>query len=262
MQKQPYPQIWICLHLVWVLLLTSLLPPFSPTVAFGQVTPPACLNDRGDPVAPNPAFLEPGWTEAWVLELNFNHAPSISATTGCLGTISASNPQQVVYTLLQCPLQNNINQVPVGNGLAAFDGNFWIECPGIQPNSYPHKNGAILGRGKFNTPASYTLVNHPNVRIVATLDASSSINLTSTYGSATFANLASYTNFAGKLVAFKSEVNSNVGSHAVNGRLLKPQANVPTFTFDESQPFTIGAQGQSWLLYELTVDPPGGCCKQ
>jgi hypothetical protein len=254
---------WIVYGLVLAIALANLTPFVNSPVAFGQTaTPPACLNDRGQAVRPNPAYLMPGWSNAWVLVTNFNHAPSAGATVGCLGEITAANPQQVKYSLVQCPLINNVNQVQVGGGAAPFDGNFWIECPGPYEVNQLHTSFSVLGRATFPTSNStYTLMSQQDVDITADIDASWRITLNSRYGANTYSNFAAQSNVAGKIVHFKSEVDTGVGTHYLNGHALAPQFMTSAFGFDQSKPILIGAAGQAVLLYEMIIDPPGACCR-
>ncbi len=262
MINQCYLRKLISPCLIWTIVLAALLSPFGSSVAWAQAVPPACLNDAGQPIRPNPAYLDPGWTNAWVLLLNFNHALSASYTTGCIGMITAANPQPVSYQLIQCPLQNNINQIRVGGGTAPFDGNFWIECPGITQNNYVHASFGVWGRARFPTSnQSYLLMSHQDVAVKAAVDATWHITLDSRYGVNTYNNFANQVNVAGKIVPFKSEVDRTLGTHYINNQALTPHFNVAGFPFDESQPITIGAAGQTMTLYEMIVDPPGMCCR-
>lgn len=247
--------------ILFVILLATLFPPFGIPVAQAQAVPSACLNDAGQAVRPNPAYLDPGWSGAWVLILNFNHAPSASQTVGCVGMISKANPSQVTYRLIQCPLLNNVNQVTVGDGAANFDGNLWVQCPGITQNKYFHSSFGVWGRASFPVAkTTYALLSHPDVAVGADVDATWRITLRSRYGSTNFSNLASQSNVSGRIVRFKSEVDQGDGAHYINGNDLMPHAMTPGFSFDESQPLTIGAAGQTLTLYEILVDPPGRCC--
>jgi hypothetical protein len=263
MVTQNFIPKWLAYGLTLVMALANLTPFVHTSVASAQTAaPPACRNDRGQPVRPNPAYLMPGWTSAWVLVTNFNHTPSASITIGCLGVITSTNPQQVNYSLVQCPLINNVNQVQVGGGNAPFDGNFWIECPGPYEDNNLHTSFSVLGRAMFPAANStYTLMSQQDVDISADVDASWRMTLNSRYGANTYSNFAAQSNVAGKIIHFVSEVDNGLGAHYLNGHALAPRFMASTFGFDQSKPIWIGAEGQAVTLYEMIIDPPGMCCR-
>ncbi|HMN28897.1 MAG TPA: hypothetical protein PKE45_12170, partial [Caldilineaceae bacterium] len=108
-----------------VLVFAFIAPPLPLYAAAGQSVPPAeCVDDRGNAVEPRAEI-----SEAWLLMLNFNHAPSVAVTTGCL--VVRKNGSQLGYQLIECQLNNNLKQTAVGGGAATFDGYLWIECGGL-----------------------------------------------------------------------------------------------------------------------------------
>ena len=243
----------------WVaaLLLTALLPPtLPPAIALAQSVPDPCLNDQGQSVLPMPVL------GAWALALNFNHAPSTSTTTACRIMTVALQPQKVTRTLVTCTVNNNSRNVQVGGGAAAFDGNFWITCPNGPPvpGYGPLYNGfAIYGQMQFPTlltSASFSVVQHQDVELSATVNASGKIKLTSRYGSYRYQTADSSTDVTTAPVFIASSVGAGAGSHQVAQTIAPFTTPVDRFPFSFSQPFLIGQAGKSWTLYELVIDPP------
>jgi hypothetical protein len=199
---------------------------------------------------------------AWLLVLNFNHAPSATTTTGCLVMTTSVNPQQVSRTLVACQIFGNAGNVPVGNSMAPFDGNFSINCPGVAQGKQTLEHFSIWGRANFpNASATYPIVQHQDVGLNAGLNAGWNILFNSRYGASTFASGDPVTNVKGQVVTFLSAVSSLTGSHNLNGKDLPPRTTIAPFDYHFDQPITIGAPGQPWTLYEVIVDPPGSCCK-
>jgi hypothetical protein len=243
---------WLALTLV---LSTTMPPhPVYATSAQGMTPPVACLSDRGNAIEPNPAIAN-----AWVLVLNFNHAPAVDVTTGCV--VSRTGPDQLDYTPIECRLGNNIRQVAVGGGAATFDGNFWIDCPGVAQSVFAHTNFDVTGRAQFAGLGDYTLMNHPNVAINAFVDVDWQVGLKSRYGQTSFAHLDNQSNAQGQTIALLSLVSDKVGMHVINGNPLAPPATVAPFDFDSGQSIIIGAPGEIWTLFEVIIDPAGSCCR-
>lgn len=243
-----------------LLLATSiLLLPGSATAALAQGVPNACKTDAGKVVVPSPA----AGIGAWLLLLNFNHAPSATTTTGCMVVTTGLNPHQVSRTLVACQIVNNAGSVQVGSGAAPFDGNFSISCPGVTgQGKQTLENFTVWGRGNFGKPnAAYPIVQHADVNVTATISADWHALFASRYGGSTFASGDGVTNLKGQDVAFMSAVSSLLGSHSLNANQLVPRTTIAPFEYHFDQAITIGAAGQPWTLYEVIVDPPGGCCK-
>ncbi len=248
----------LLLALLLALLLTIGLAPATPLYA--KSVPAACLTDSGQPIRPNPAYLDPGWTSAWTLILNFNHAPSTIATVGCLATITQANPGDVDYTLVSCPLLNNAAGVAVGSGASNFDGNFWIECPGVTTNNEPHSSFGVWGRLRFPVGGdTLTLLDHTDVTFKVNAKPILPSTLQSRYGSSVSSN-TTMGGMTGSTIGVKSEVDNGTGTHYVNGTALLPHFTPSSFSFDESQPMRIGAAGERAILFEVIIDPPGHCC--
>lgn len=245
--------------LMAVLIVVSIsLMPSSSAVALAQSVPNACKDDAGKVLIPSAG----GGVGAWLLVLNFNHAPSATSTTGCLVTTIALNPQRVSRTFVTCQLVDNVNLASVGNGVAPFDGQFSISCPGISPGKKKLENFTIWGRANFTNPnTAYAILNHPDVSFSAGLSPSWRVSFDSRYGANSFSSGDAATNLNGQVVSFTSAVRSLTGSHSLNGTQLAPLATVSPFDFRFDQPIVIGAAGQVWTLAEIIVDPPGGCCK-
>jgi hypothetical protein len=241
-----------------VLIVLGLLAPQTSRTALAQGAPDACKNDAGVAVVPRPA----AGVGAWLLVLNYNHAPSATTTTGCLVMTTAVNPHQVSRSLVACQILGNTGGVQVGNGAAPFDGNLSIVCPGILPGKQTLENFTIWGRASFGAAGkTYSIVQHPDVGFSAVVSPNWKSLFNSRYGTASFASGDPQTNIKGQVVAFMTAVSNLTGSHSLNGRELAPRATLAPFEYRFDQPTTIGRPGQSWILFELIIDPPGGCCK-
>jgi hypothetical protein len=242
-----------------VLAANMLLLPVNPGTVFAQGVPDACKNDAGGAVVPNAA----AGVGAWLLVLNFNHAPSATTTTGCMVMTTGLNPQQVSRTLIACQIVNNTGSVQVGSGAAAFDGNFSINCPGVtQQGKKTLENFTVWGRGNFaKRSANYPIVQSADIKASAAISPDWHVQFTSRYGSSTFTSADGVTNLMGRDVSFASAVAALQGIHSLNGSVLAPRPPISAFDYHFDQPITIGAAGQPWTLYEVIVDPPGGCCK-
>ena len=150
----------------------------------------------------------------------------------------------------------------VGNGIAPFDGRFSVSCPGVPQGKQTLQNFTVWGRANFaNANTSYSIVEHPDVALSATLNAGWRVTFDSRYGSSEFSSGDPATNLYGQTVSFTSAVSGLASSHSLNGSRLAPLATVSPFEFNYDQPITIGAPGQVWTLSEVIIDPPGGCCK-
>lgn len=241
-----------------VILIATLLPtPMGAPVALAQSVPPACLTDAGQPVLPAPIV------GAWAMVLNFNHALSTSAVTGCrIITIAMQPVQQVSYTPVVCPLINNSGGVEAGAGAVTFDGNFWISCPNGLPVAPPPYSGfMIYGRMQFSTSAaimtrSFTLLQHPDVEFTAELKANNLTKLTSRYGLATYQTSGLSTNATTGPVRIGSAIGMGLDLHRVDGITYPFTPPISQFSYDFDKPINIGSAGQRWTLYELVVDPP------
>lgn len=240
------------------LIVLATMSPLRASTALAQGTPPACLNDQGNTVLPAPVM------GAWVLTLNFNHAPTLGTTKACRATTTGVNPLQVSFTMINCQVRNNPAGIQVGGGQAAFDGNFGIQCPGgpSVPGQGPlYTNFFVSGDATFSTSgAAYTLLQHQDVGIRVEVDANWHVKLRSRYGSTDFEHQDNVTNVNGMQVSLTSLVNNGGGSHFVNSTELQPSATVAPFSFAFNQPFSIGSPGQIWTLYQIIIDPPPSRC--
>lgn len=234
------------LLLLGALLLTTLPQP----AAAQTIAPPECLTDQGQ-------SLMPSQPDSWILVLNFNHQPASDYTTGCIIYRASAEPK-VSYDRVHCPLHNNRNGVAVGNGVADFDGHFWIECTTPQTRSDLTQFN-VEATARFSQPGGYTIVDHPSVAWSAAIGVDWRVTQESRYGATRFQHHDSTTIAYGQDLHLKSDVQEKLGAHAVNGAYLYPEAPVEAFDFAQ-QPLTIGGQEQAWTLHELIVDPPGVCC--
>lgn len=240
------------------LLLAVILPmPIGTPVALAQSVPAACLTDSGQVVVPAPIV------GAWAMVLNFNHPLSATTTTGCrITTIALQPTQQIAYNLVTCPLVNNSGGGQVGGGAATFDGNFWLSCPNGLPAAPPPYTGFLIhGRMQFVTSAAigtrtFTLFQHPDVDFTAELRTNTLAKLTSRYGFATYQTGGLATNATSAPVSLGSAIGMGLDQHRVNGSSYPFTTPISTFGYDFTKPFTIGAAGQRWTLYEMVVDPP------
>lgn len=242
-----------------LLAANLLLLPMNSGAVFAQGVPAACKNDAGGVVVPSAA----AGVGAWLLVLNFNHAPSATTTTGCMVMTTGLNPQQVSRTLVACQVVNNTGNVQVGSGAAPFDGNFSISCPGVtQQGKKTLENFTVWGRGNFaKANATYPVVQNADINVSAAISPDWHVLFTSRYGSSTFSSGSGSVNLLGQDVSFTSAVAALQGAHSLNGSVLAPRTPISAFDYHFNQPITIGAAGQPWTLYEVIVDPPGGCCK-
>lgn len=258
----------ISFGIVAALVLALGLLPGGAAVALAQGVPAACVDDAGNSIMPSVG----GGVGAWLIVLNFNHAPSTTATTGCLVRTTGLNPQKVARSFITCQLVNNQAQAAVGGGAVAFDGKFAIQCPGVNDNpgySQDNVNFTLWGRANFaQTNQTYAIVSHTNVSLSASVTGNVSTpnnpwyaSLSSRYGSTTFVNSDTTVNVRGQIVRFESAVHRSSGTHMLNQTALTPAANIAPFSFHYNQPITIGGAGPTWTLHELVIDPPGGCCK-
>jgi hypothetical protein len=242
----------LCLALI---LLAAAPPVPGFAVPLQQMQPPAeCLSDQGHPVEPRADIAN-----GWVMVLNFNHIPSTKTTVGCV--VSRTNGKELAYTLIECTIQNNLRPVTVGGGSASFDGNFWLQCPGVQWGISSQTDFDVVALAQFAGPGTYTLMEHLDAGVEAQVDGDWHVGLHSRYGQSSFAHLDSQTSAQGQQLALLSMVADQVGLHGVNGQALLPPAKVETFVFDSDQPITIGGAGQVWTLSELIIDPAGRCCR-
>jgi hypothetical protein len=236
----------------------TLLLPANAGAVMAQGVPNACRNDAGVAVVPRAS----AGVGAWLLILNFNHAPSAAATAGCLVMTTAVNPQQVSRTLVPCQIANNVGGAQVGNGAAPFDGNFSVVCPGVNQGKQTLENFSIWGRAIFaNAGATYPIVQHQDVAFNTSVSAGWNVLFNSRYGASTFASGDPVTNISGQVVNFLSNVAALTGSHSLNNAQLAPRTTIAPFEYHFAQPLTIGAPGLPWTLLEVIVDPPGNCCK-
>lgn len=254
-----FPRTLLSFGLALLLLSLTLLPPLGGSAVYAQTLHPACLNDQG--TAAIPRINQAG---AEVLILNFNHSPNTLSTKGCVGVRDWNTPNLIVYHLVDCPLVNNVNNVAVGNGTAPFDGTFWVECPaGTLSTTYPNE---FYVYAKANFPQNsikgvqwFTLMEHTNVSFKVSIDNAWHPTLQSRYDTTTFTNYAALANVLGMDVQLKSDLDSGIGSHRVNGMTLTPtQSAIPSFLFDGGQPIIIGKSGASrpWNLHIILIDPP------
>lgn len=244
----------VCLALTLILSVKAPPHPLYAASAQGAAPPAECLSDRGYAVEPNPAVAD-----AWVLVLNFNHAPAADFTTGCI--VSRTGPDTLDYTLVECWLDNNIRQVAVGGGAAPFDGNFWINCPAIGQGDGLQSNFDVTGSAHFSGPGDYTLMSHLDAGISAFVDIDWHVGLASRYGKTSFASRDSQPSAPGPIIHLLSFVSEKVGTHMINGNPLTPTAAVDPFNFDSGQSITVGAPGEVWTLLEVIIDPAGSCCR-
>lgn len=256
-----YPNIRkrkLSLWMAVLMVITTLLLPNNRLPLLAQAIHPACLNDAGQPVTPTAG----AGLGAWMLVLNFNHPLSGSKTLGCRVDVASVNPQVIRRTLVECTLINNIGMVKVGNGMAPFDGKFSVSCPGVAMGKQTLESFTVWGRANFaSANAAYTLIQHKDIVLTASMSVDWHISFTSRYGKNNFSSGDATTNLLGQTVSFNSAVRSLTGSHSLNQNELGPLATLKPFEFNHDQPITISAPGSFWTLYELIIDPPGGCCK-
>ncbi|MFN8444400.1 MAG: hypothetical protein U0175_26690 [Caldilineaceae bacterium] len=248
----------LSLWIAALLAITTLLIPSQASPLLAQSIHPACLNDDGQPVTPSAG----AGIGAWMLVLNFNHGLSGSKTLGCRVDVTGVNPLVIRRTLLECTLVNNVGMVKVGNGKAPFDGKFSVSCPGVAAGKQTLESFTLWGRANFaNANAAYTLIQHKDVALTASMSVDWHISFTSRYGKNNFTSGDTTTSLLSQTVSFNSAVRSLTGSHSLNQNELGPLATLKPFEFNHDQPITISAPGSIWTLYELIIDPPGGCCK-
>lgn len=243
-------------HLLAIAVLLAVLlalPPVAPVHGQPSV-PPECRNDQGNAVVP--ASPSTGFT--WVILLNFNHAPSTTASRGCLA-LRQAGAQNPTYQALTCLLQNNTKQASVGGGSATFKGPMTLLCsPNVSWNG-TQTDFLVQVRASFAAPGSYQLVSHPDLAFQASLDADWRVALTSRYGQASFSSRDPNTNIRGKTVQLRSDVLAKVGTHMLESTLLQPSSGISTFPFNLASPFVVGSPGLT--LQELIIDPTGSCCR-
>lgn len=253
---KPIPRHICRLGLTLLFLCAGLVTASQPQFVFAATsTPPECLTDQGQALVPeNPA--------AWLLVLNFNHAPSPINTTGCYVYFIPKDfaPQ---YELIQCPLINNVNQAMVGDGAIKFDGSLWIECAPKATDPFL-KNFYMEVTALFAQPGVYTLLHHPSVAMQASVDVDWHVTLTSMYGNMAPASnadpLTSANNNTLRLHSWMGqEANQQLGRHAINGTVLAPSFQAQPFPFDGKSVFRIGGQGEQWIATEVIIDPPRFC---
>ncbi|MEZ4658701.1 MAG: hypothetical protein R2911_14115 [Caldilineaceae bacterium] len=247
--------IWGKLLLICA-LLAPLVAPLTASTALAQgAVPPACLDDNG--MAHTPTVVG-----AWVLILNFNHPSSTSETRGCLASRTGSGPNQISYAIQSCSLVHNKAGAAVGGGSADFNGQFWIECPGLPkvptdpPGGSTYDYFYVSGKAAYSvTSSTQTLMAHPDVDVTSSVDASWHLTLTSRYGMTSFTNTDGVHSVAGQIVHVESMVLNKNGAHYIEQQKLQPTATVPAFSFNAGQGIRIGNQGEKWSLYELIIDP-------
>ena len=250
--RKRYLPYWLTLIFIAALLPT---PPGG-TVVLAQGVPAACLKDNGQPVQVAPVI------GAWALALNFNHVPSLTSTVGCQITTIALNPQRVSYTSVTCTINNNINNIAVGGGAAPFDGTFWVTCPNGPPvpGYGPLYDGfTIYGRAQFpslTAPASFKIMEHPDVSLTAKVNANAQIKLTSRYGAYSYDVTDTSTNVVVAPIYFASAVGAGIGRHQIEATIFPFTTPVDQFPFSFASPLIFGKAQAPWTLMELVVDPP------
>ena len=157
------------------LILGITMPPLHLQAASLPTTVPVeCLADNGRAVEPRPDL-----SDAWLLLLNFNHVPSVDTTLGCI--VTRTGGKQIDYTLIECRLNNNLKQMTVGGGAANFDGYFWIECTPPTQELIDQATFDVTANAQFARPGNYTLMNHVDAAVSATVDVDWHIGLASRY---------------------------------------------------------------------------------
>lgn len=245
------------------ILVATMLAPMGFSTVHAQNIPPACLDGRGNFPMPEDQV------GAWVVVMNFEHAPSADFSIGCRVTTTATDPQQLHFKIIKCVVHNNINQVQIGGGNAPFDGNFWLECP---PGPKPPGTGPqydsfyIFGRASFaSNNSSYTIMQHENASLQVTVNNNWIMELSSIYGAGSFTATGNSTIGQGQVVHFSSQVGPHPilgvgGAHFINGTQLQPAQPLGLFEFDFTKSFTIGGPGEVWTAEEIIFDPPPRCC--
>lgn len=246
-----------------VIGLLFLISCSNPNEAQANNVPTACLKDDGTPAEPLPF---PG---AWAIVLNFNHSPSTTHTEVCWAERDDDQAMAINYTDgIQCQVRNNVNNVAVGNGEAAFDGDFHITCP--------RRSSGPTGNSQYNTfyvhavasfpeqAGYYPLVRHSDVAVRALLqNPGGSGNWTATmlsrYDNTVFSDTESVSTLVGVNHRINSRVIGGTGTHYVNQQLLNSQTAVPPFDFDLNELIFIGGGVNPWTLSEMVIDPPGWC---
>ena len=238
--------------------------PAAPALAY----PPAQAGGLSDcryngtlvrPVVP------PGFTWAWAFVANFNHAPQMNRTRGCVAIARAGVPM-VEYTVVTCPVEGNLS-APIGGGVVTFDGGGTIRCD-LELDDFTRPGMfRMQSRATFTTSAmTHTLVSADDFTFRATTDASCSLlTLNSTYDNMAFQHTGS--NLCGTAVSLgslivKTSPTSGIfhGTHRMNGAALGATTMPGTFDVPASFSIRIGALGETFTLDEVAVDPPGHCC--
>jgi hypothetical protein len=224
-----------------------------------QGAPAACVLDGA---AIMPATTAPN-EYAWAFLANFDHAPSSANTIACLAERMGTGP--TTYTVLTCPLQNNVNGAQVGGGSGAFDGSLYATCA---VSTAMATSGPPFGMGaRASYPAAgvvNTLVSSPDIAFRAQRSAGCQLTLNSVYDGWSM----THTSPAVACTAMH-KTNSRLvtgtpakGQHRVNGNLIG-QVNLPAGPIvyvPASFSLQLGTAGSVFGADYIWVDPKGGHC--
>lgn len=226
---------------------------------YAQGAPAACVLDG---VAIVPATTAPN-QYAWAFLANFDHAPNSANTTACLAERTGFGP--TTYTVLTCPLQNNVNGVQIGGGSGAFDGNLSATCAvttAMVTSGPPFGMGA---RASYPTAGAVnTLVSSPDIAFRVQRNAGCQLTLNSVYDGWSMTHTS-----PAVACAAMHKTNSRLvtgtpakGQQRVNGTLIG-QVNLPAgpvVSVPASFSLQLGAAGSVFGADYIWVDPQGGSC--
>jgi hypothetical protein len=209
--------------------------------------------------------VPPGYAWTWAFVANFNHAPLVNQTRGCLAIAQAGMPT-VQYTVVTCPVEGSLG-APIGGGAATFDGGGAIRCDFSLIDVSTPGMFKMQARATFTAGGmTHTLVSSDAFSFrVASDPACSVLTLNSAYGTMAYQHAAS--SMCGTPAALGSQIEriSTVpsvfkGTHRINGAGLGNVNVSGIFGVARQVTLRMGAAGESFTLDEQAVDPPGHCC--
>lgn len=260
-----YLRMTVVMMMVTSLMATWIvISPPSAALAHRQAQTPVLVECRVNGTLVQPV-VPPGYTWTWVFVANFNHAPLVNQTRGCLAIARLGIPK-VEYTIVTCPVDGSL-AAPIGGGTVIFDGGGAIRCDLVLDDDATPGMFRMQARPIFPIGGrTYTLVSSDYFAFQATTDAMCSVlTLNSTYNAMAFQHVAS--NLCGTQVSLGSYIdkvkpNGNLynGLHRINGVGLGPVSLTGSFSLPQEFSIRIGGSGESFTLDQLIIDPPGHCC--
>jgi hypothetical protein len=249
------------------LIGASTVISIGPVPAHAQSSPGPC---KVNGVLVDPP-LPPGVAQRWLFIANFDHPKSATDTVTCLVIKTATGTTYDVGTH-HCTVvaTSNPSRRRFGSGVARFDGDAYLQCT-INPTPPPLDPPNVWVYARVNIPTALTtttntLVTSDDIDFNVQSDPTCAWTLNSRYDAFAFSHATTGT--CGSFASIESHLLNGAngeGRHRVTipsgTTFYGPTAGNVSFAFSPVFSFRIGAQGETFTLDYVIIDPDSvKCC--